>query len=74
MPPGFPPEALVEVMVDNFFAAARVHRPGYEQLSPGELHRKVILASIVEREYRVESGGAEDRLGVLQPPALQYWA
>ncbi len=52
-PPGFPAEAIVGQMVDNFFAQLETIAPDYRSLSRAQLHEKVILASIVEREYRL---------------------
>lgn len=46
-------KTIITTMVKNFFVKIRT----LESLpsDPDELHRKVILASIIEREYRVES-------------------
>ena len=45
-------ENVVRMMVDNFFAhIAKI--AGFSGISRNELYKKVILASIVEREYRV---------------------
>jgi UPF0755 protein len=51
-PPGYPAYAVVEEMVDRFFEQLEVIAPEYRQRQAAELHRTVILASIVEREYR----------------------
>jgi UPF0755 protein len=48
----YPAQKVVEHMVKAFFEQLKTVNPGYSELSPEELHRKVILASIVEREYR----------------------
>lgn len=45
-------KSVVQVMVDNFFDKIS-HEAAFNSLSPEELNRVVILASIVEREYRV---------------------
>ena len=47
-------EAVVRMMADNFFAHAATI-PALAGLSPVALHDVVILASIVEREYRVDA-------------------
>jgi UPF0755 protein len=46
-------EALLRMMVDTFMKRLKEHLPEATALSPGELHRYVTLASIVEREYRI---------------------
>lgn len=48
-----PAEKVVKIMVDNFFDKIKDVKK-LETLSPEELHQKIVLASIVEREYRVE--------------------
>ncbi len=48
----FPAEKIVAHMVDTFFDNLREIAPGYTELSAEELYRKIIIASIVEREYR----------------------
>jgi UPF0755 protein len=53
-PPGYPAEAVVEQMAANFFEHLRELDPQAGRLRPRELHEKVILASIVEREYRLQ--------------------
>jgi UPF0755 protein len=52
-PRGFPAEAAIQQMVENFFGQLDAIAPEYRSLSPRMLHDKVILASIVEREYRI---------------------
>jgi UPF0755 protein len=52
-PRAFPAEQVVETMADTFFAKLTDIAPSSLSLSPEELNRRVILASIVEREYRV---------------------
>jgi len=53
-PRGYPAEGIVEQMALNFFDRLRELDPESGRLSPGELHEKLIVASIVEREYRLE--------------------
>jgi UPF0755 protein len=48
----FPAEKVVAHMLDTFFEKLGEIAPGYTELSAGELYEKVIVASIVEREYR----------------------
>jgi UPF0755 protein len=51
--PGYPPELVVKAMADTFFKRlAELQNP---DLNPAELHKRVILASIVEREYRLDA-------------------
>ena len=52
-PRHFPAEAVVVQMVDNFFARLAEIYPGYTFDDPGAIHNTLIVASIVEREYRV---------------------
>jgi UPF0755 protein len=44
---------VVRTMVNNFFRQIK-NISGLDQLPPGKLHNVVILASVVEREYRVD--------------------
>jgi len=53
-PAGYPAEALLEEMVLNFFDRLGELDPEARKLPPRELHEKLILASIVEREYRLQ--------------------
>jgi UPF0755 protein len=53
-PRNFPAERVVEKMADTFFEKLKDIAPESLSLSPEELNERVILASIVEREYRVE--------------------
>ena len=48
----FPAEKIIEHMAGVFFDKLAEIYPGHAQLSPQELHEKVVMASIVEREYR----------------------
>jgi UPF0755 protein len=51
-PAGYPAEAVVEQMATNFFDHLKLIAPETTGLSPRALHEKLIVASIVEREYR----------------------
>ncbi|MDR1470436.1 MAG: endolytic transglycosylase MltG [Spirochaetaceae bacterium] len=52
-PRGYPAHLAAKTMADNFFEhLAETRGPG-ERESAAETHRKITLASIVEREYRV---------------------
>lgn len=48
-----PAQIIVSEMVSNFFRKVAVIDPKYQARGAGALHEAVILASIVEREYRV---------------------
>jgi UPF0755 protein len=52
--PGYPPAMVVRTMTDTFFKRLGEIQPDALTLSPQELHQRVILASIVEREYRLD--------------------
>ena len=54
-PVGYPAEAVVEQMALNFFDRLGELDPEARKLPARELHEKLILASIVEREYRLEA-------------------
>lgn len=45
---------VIQIMVDNFYSKI-ITIPELINISPEELHKKVVLASIVEREYRIAS-------------------
>lgn len=47
-------EKIVRLMADRFFSVLGEIEPTWHKLTPQQLHEKVILASIVEREYRVD--------------------
>lgn len=51
--PDTPAEDVLSIMADNFFQRIK-DIPALAETKPEELHNVVILASIVEREYRVE--------------------
>jgi UPF0755 protein len=54
-PKGFPALAVAERLVENFFRRLESIAPEATEMDREELHRKVILASIIEREYRLAS-------------------
>jgi len=54
-PSEYPANRVIISMADNFFAKIRQIDPSFAAMSNKELNDKVILASIVEREYRIES-------------------
>ena len=62
--------AVVIQMADAFFRELDSIDPGWTDLTPYQLHEKVTLASIVEREYKVEHEAPDDRIGVHQPAQL----
>jgi UPF0755 protein len=53
LPKPFPAELLAELMVKNFFSRLTEIAPESVKMDKGKLNEKVILASIVEREYRI---------------------
>ena len=53
-PGSYPAEKVVRTMADTFFGRLKEIAPESASMSPGELYGKIILASIVEREYRVD--------------------
>ncbi len=53
VPAPFPAETLARMMVETFFERLDAVEPGWRSLKGAELREKVILASIVEREYQV---------------------
>jgi UPF0755 protein len=50
---GFPAEGVVRHMVERFFEVLQEVEPNYAAFGADELYDRVVLASIVEREYRV---------------------
>lgn len=52
-PKMYTPEKVIETMVDNFFTVLEEIAPAYKKMSGEELMEKIIVASIVEREFRV---------------------
>jgi UPF0755 protein len=53
VPAPFPAGTLARMMVETFFERLDAVEPGWRSLGSAELFGKVILASIVEREYRL---------------------
>jgi UPF0755 protein len=53
-PLSYPAEKIVEHLLSTFFTKLSEIVPDYQAYSWEELYSKVILASIVEREYRIE--------------------
>jgi len=54
-PVNYQPEEIVREMADNFFKRIAAVNPGALDMSPQELNEKVIIASIIEREYILPS-------------------
>jgi UPF0755 protein len=52
-PANYPAPMVIQAMADTFFDTILELDPRAQSLSPEELNRRVIIASIVEREYRV---------------------
>jgi UPF0755 protein len=50
----FPPEMIIDKLVSTFFKNLGEIDPDYAKLDTKLLHDRVILASIIEREYRVK--------------------
>ncbi|GHV96216.1 hypothetical protein AGMMS50293_25360 [Spirochaetia bacterium] len=53
-PADYPAAQAVRAMADTFFEKLKAIDSAALGMSPGELNRRVIIASIVEREYRVD--------------------
>ncbi|AEJ19540.1 endolytic transglycosylase MltG [Gracilinema caldarium] len=53
-PKGFQAAKIITHMAETFFTKLKMVNPEAMSLSPQQLHEKVILASIIEREYRVD--------------------
>jgi UPF0755 protein len=53
-PPEYPASKVIQAMTDNFFAQIGDIDERALTMSPEELNKLVILASIVEREYRLD--------------------
>ncbi len=47
-------ESIVRTMTDKFFSVLDEIEPSWRRLTKGQLHEKIVLASIVEREYRID--------------------
>lgn len=54
LPPDYPAEKVVGKMVERFFEVLEEIEPDYHLLTGQELKEKVIMASIIEREYVLE--------------------
>ena len=52
-PASFPPDRVVKTMADNFFSRLEIINPLIHTMSPQEINNIVVLASVIEREYRV---------------------
>jgi len=52
-PLGYPAPKVVQAMAETFFLRLESISPEVASISPSELNARVIIASIVEREYRV---------------------
>ena len=52
-PQDFSAPAVVDIMVTNFFKNLEEIVPEYRNMEKEELQKKIIMASVVEREYRV---------------------
>jgi peptidoglycan lytic transglycosylase G len=52
VPRPFPADAMAELMAKTFFDNLSTIHPGWQEMSPEKLRETVIMASIVEREYR----------------------
>jgi len=57
-PLSYPAQRVVAAMAGNFFSRLAQVAPESAHISPRELHERVIMASIVEREYRVREEAA----------------
>lgn len=55
IPYGFTEKEIIELMVNNFFSKIDVIYPYWEDFTPSQLHEKVVMASIIEKEYRVDA-------------------
>ena len=53
-PADYPADLVVRAMADTFFRRLGEIQPDSLALSPEELDKRVVMASIVEREYRVD--------------------
>jgi len=49
----FPAEKIVRYMVDVFFEKLETVYPDYKMLTEKQIYEKIILSSIIEKEYRV---------------------
>ena len=53
-PLDFPAKKIAHAIIENFFLNLRRIAPDYQSLPSGEIFQKVILASVIEREYRIK--------------------
>jgi len=69
-PAGYPAAQVIRSMADTFYSRIESVDPSVVNLNPQELNQKVIMASIVEREYRIAeeaplmAGVFYNRLGI----------
>jgi len=54
----FPAHKIIRSMADNFFSRIKAMDASFADMAPEKLNEKVIIASIVEREYRVSDEAA----------------
>ena len=54
VPAPFDGTAMVDLMVKTFFDTVGRIEPGWKAMAPADLHDAIIMASIVEREYRAD--------------------
>jgi UPF0755 protein len=52
-PGEYPAQKIISTMADTFFSNLKIIDPAILSMSPKELNEKIVIASIVEREYRV---------------------
>jgi UPF0755 protein len=52
-PSEYPASGVIKAMADNFYNKIEIINPSVIRMNPQELNDKIILASIVEREYRI---------------------
>lgn len=52
-PANYPPEKVIEVMLNNFCNNLKEVYPEYPDMNEKELHDRIVMASIVEKEYRL---------------------
>jgi len=57
-PLGYPASKVVQTMADTFFSRIDGIYTGADSMTPSELNTRVVVASIVEREYRVPEEAA----------------
>ena len=52
-PAGYPAADVIRTMTARFFAVLKEVYPDYESWKRKNLHKEIVLASVVEREYRI---------------------